>query len=175
MLAFYLQTLETPEERDKFTRAYLMHRAVMYQKAMSILQNSHDAEDTVHKAFLIILNNLQKFSDVECPKTRAYFVKIVENLSIDLLRKQNRHPTVELDEQLHYVPVSPECENYRLRSAIQKLPQQYQEILMYSVSVGLDTSDIAKILGITYSNARKRLWRAKEALRKQYEEEEDIL
>ena len=175
MLIFYLQTLETPEARDKFTRAYLTHRAIMYQKAMSILQNPHDAEDTVHKAFLIILNNLQKFSDVECPKTRAYFVKIAENLSIDLLRKQNRHPTVALDEQVHYAPVSPECENYALRSAIQKLPQQYQEILMYSVSVGLDTSDIAKILGITYTNARKRLWRAKEALRKQYEEEEDVL
>lgn len=175
MLTFYLQALETPEARDKFTRAYLTHRAVMYQKAMSILQNPHDAEDTVHKAFVIILNNLQKFSDVECPKTRAYFVKIVENIAIDVLRKQKRHPMVELDEQMHYVPISMDSENYRLRSAIQKLPQQYQEILMYSVSVGLDVSDIAKILGITYANARKRLWRAKEALRKQYEEEEDAL
>ena len=46
---------------------------------------------------------------------------------------------------------------------------------MYSVDAELDTSAIAKILGITRSNVQKRLWRAKEALRKQYEREEEIL
>lgn len=174
MLLLYLQVLEEPEAQDKFTRAYLAHRGVMYQKALSLLRNQQDAEDVVQKAFLIILGNLQKFSDVECPKTRAYFVKIVENLSIDMLRKQKRHPTVELDEQIVYSPIHADTGNDRLLSALQKLPLQYQEILMYSVSIGLSLTDIAKILGITYTNARKRLWRAKEALRKQYEKEESL-
>lgn len=174
-MMIYLQTLDDSREQDKFTRAYLAHRDVMYQKAISILHSPQDAEDVVHRAFLIILQNLHKFSDVKCPKTRAYFVKIVENLSIDLVRKQNRHPSVELDERIANIPVPEEHGNHRLRSAIQKIPRQYQEILMYAVDAELDTAAIAKILGITRSNVQKRLWRAKEALRKQYEEEEEIL
>ena len=174
-MIIYLQMLDDPQNQDKFTQAYLTHRDTMYQKAMAVLKNPQDAEDAVHRAFLIILKNLHKFSDVKCPKTRTYFVKIVENISIDMVRKQNRHPTVELDERIATIPVPQEHENYRLRSAIQKIPRQYQEILMYSVDAELDTSAIAKILGITRSNVQKRLWRAKEALRKQYEREEEIL
>ena len=89
-MMIFLQLLDDPQEQDRFTRAYLTHRDVMFQKAMTILQNQQNAEDAVHQAFLIILQNLHKFSEIDCPKTRAYFVKIVENLSIDMIRKQKR-------------------------------------------------------------------------------------
>ena len=151
-MMIFLQLLDDPQEQDRFTRAYLTHRDVMFQKAMTILQNQQNAEDAVHQAFLIILQNLHKFSEIDCPKTRAYFVKIVENLSIDMIRKQKRHPMVELNERICNIPVAEDHENYRLRAAIQKIPRQYQEILMYSVDAELDTTAIAKILGLSRSN-----------------------
>lgn len=43
----------------------------MFHVAMKILKNEFDAEDAVHQAFLSLIENLKKISDVKCPKTRA--------------------------------------------------------------------------------------------------------
>jgi len=39
----------------------------------------------VHQAFLSILENLDKISNVECPKTQSYIVIIVERKAIDTI------------------------------------------------------------------------------------------
>jgi len=171
MLIYYLQLLEDSQDRDKFTEIYLKYRDSMHFVAYHVLGDFHEAEDATHKAFIIILKNLNNFSDVDSPRVRAYLTKITENIAIDMLRRKRRHPTEELSMQIPY-PVIPEYdENRHLKRAIQKIPKQYQEILMYFSNSKLDTIDIAKILGITRANAQKRLWRAKEALKKAYEEE----
>lgn len=173
MLIYYLQMIETAEERDKFTAAYLAYRDTMHCIAFRILGHHHDAEDAVHNAFLIIMKNMDKFSSAEDSKTKAYFSKITQTVSIDYLRKRDNHPTFELNDAISHVPVNEDSENARLQKAIQQLPAQYQEILMYYADAKLDTADIAKILGITRANAQKRIWRAKEALRREYEKEDD--
>jgi RNA polymerase sigma-70 factor (ECF subfamily) len=57
----------------------------MFYVAMKILHNEHNAEDAVHQAFLSILENLDKISNVECPKTQSYIVIIVERKAIDTI------------------------------------------------------------------------------------------
>lgn len=171
MLVYYLHLLDDDTERDRFTDIYLKYRKHMHYAANRILNDFHEAEDATHKAFLIILKNLNSFSDIDSPRAQAYFVKITENIAIDILRKKKKHPTEELTSQISYAEVPEYAENQHLKNAIQKIPKQYQEVLMYFSDSRLDTIDIAKILGITRSNAQKRLWRAKEALRKAYEEE----
>ncbi len=171
MLMYYLQLLNDDKERELFTEAYLKYRDIMHFAAYRILKDFHEAEDATHRAFLIILKNIGNFSDVDSPRVRAYFVKIAENIAIDILRKRNKHPVEELTAQVPCFEVPQDAENRQLKVAIQTLPPQYQEILMYFSNNKLDTADIAKILGITRGNAQKRLWRAKEALRKAYEKE----
>ena len=52
MLVYYLQMLDTPEEKIRFEQIYLKYRGLMYQVADGILHNRQDAEDAVHNAFL---------------------------------------------------------------------------------------------------------------------------
>jgi len=173
MLVYYLQMIETVEARDKFTEAYLTYRDMMHAIAFGVLGNRYDAEDAVHNAFLVIINNMDKFSSPSDSRTKAYFARITQTVSIDFLRKRDKHPAVKLNEAINYIPVADDSENAKLQRAIQRIPAQYQEVLMYYADAKLDTRDIAKILGITRGNAQKRIWRAKEALRQEYEKEED--
>ena len=47
MLIYYLQMLDTPEEKIRFEKIYLKYRSLMYHVADSILHNRQDAEDAV--------------------------------------------------------------------------------------------------------------------------------
>ncbi len=49
------------DEEDKFESIYLQYRYLMLNIANKILRNHHDAEDTVHQAFLSVVQNWEKF------------------------------------------------------------------------------------------------------------------
>lgn len=63
MLVYYLQMLDTPEEKVKFEQIYLKYRGLMYQVADGILHNRQDAEDAVHNAFLRIIKKFSRFQN----------------------------------------------------------------------------------------------------------------
>lgn len=71
-MIIYLQMIESDEDKSKFEQLYIMYKGLMFHVAMKILKNEFDAEDAVHQAFLSLIENLKKISDVKCPKTRAY-------------------------------------------------------------------------------------------------------
>lgn len=72
-MIIYLQMIESDEDKSKFEQLYIMYKGLMFHVAMKILKNEFDAEDAVHQAFLSLIENLKKISDVKCPKTRAYY------------------------------------------------------------------------------------------------------
>ena len=90
-MMIYLQMIDTPEDRSKFEQIYMEYRSMMFHIANRILTNEQDAEDAVHEVFLKIAENIEKIGQPKCPKTLGYIVTIVENKSIDLYRKRNRH------------------------------------------------------------------------------------
>lgn len=86
----YLQMLETAEDRAAFEQLYLTYRSLMYRIAYGILRNQQDAEDAVHQAFLSMIGGFRKINKIECPKTKAFCVIVVERKSLDLLRIRKR-------------------------------------------------------------------------------------
>lgn len=104
-MMIYLQTIDTAEDRSKFEQLYEQYKQLMFYTAFQILKRPQDAEDAVHLAFLSIAENISRISDLDCPKTRAYIVTIVERKAIDMLRAERRHPSVPLDESINGVSV----------------------------------------------------------------------
>ena len=51
MLVYYLQKLDTPEEKIRFEQIYLNYRGLMYHVADGILHNRQDSEGAVHNAY----------------------------------------------------------------------------------------------------------------------------
>ena len=89
-MTLYLQMLPSPSEKDKFEQIYTLYRGLMFYIARRILPGEADAEDAVHQAFVSIIENLKKNSEVRCPKTRSYVVIITERKAIDILRSRSR-------------------------------------------------------------------------------------
>ena len=93
-MIIYLQMIESDEDKSKFEQLYIMYKGLMFHVAMKILKNEFDAEDAVHQAFLSLIENLKKISDVKCPKTRAYIVIITER---KILENVNGSPSSNWD------------------------------------------------------------------------------
>lgn len=167
-MIMYLSMLDTPQERSKFERIYVKYKDIMFYVANQILLNTYDAEDAVHEAFLSIIKNINKISEIESQKTRSFVIIIVERKAIDILRKKRRVNEVALNENV-LVDEIPELEG--LEEAIRKLPAHYRNVLMLKYVSGFSTGTIAKMLGITPSGVSKLLSRSKALLRTILEEE----
>lgn len=158
----YLQMLETEEDRAAFEQLYLTYRSLMYRIAYGILRNQQDAEDAVHQAFLSMIKNFKNFSEIECPKTKAFCVIVVEWKSLDLLRIRKRDID-SYDVERHGVEIPLPGDN-GLADALARLSARYREVLLLRYYFGYATREIADMLQMSLSATNKLLWRAKAAL-----------
>lgn len=167
---FYLSMIDALEDRNTFERIYLKYRYLMLYVAKKILQNHHDAEDAVHEALIAVIKNIEKFADVESPKTRSLIVIIVERKAIDILRKKQKENLLELNEAILGIEM-PEAGDLGVADALIRLPVHYREVLLMRYDNDLTNREIAKLLDITESGVRKLIGRAKRALRAELEKE----
>lgn len=174
MLSLYLSILDTVEEKNCFLELYDLYRQDMYKTAYYILKNHHEAEDAVHEAFMIIMKNLNKINEINCPRTRGYLIIIVKNVALKKYNKNKKTEYIDdkdvfedtdIEEQ-----VLSEIGYEKISEMMLLLPENYYQILYLSVYMGFDIKEISENLGITYENAKKRLQRAKLKLKKMLEE-----
>lgn len=167
-MLFYLQMLSTDEERSKFEDLYHTYKNFMLSIAWRILQNQYDTEDAVHQAFVSLLENLKKIDEINTPKTKAYVAVIVENKSIDIIRKRQQLSDAELNETVYGIEIPLPGDN-GLADALAKLPARYREVILLKFYFGYETDEIGKMFHIKTGSAQRLIWRAKDALRKEYE------
>ena len=173
-MIFYLAMIDSPDDQTKFERIYTKYRYLMLHVANQVLQNHHDAEDAVHQAFISIIENLGKISEVDSPKTRSFVVIITERKAIDILRQKNRRQAFELNENVSGIEI-PLPQDNPIAAAIATLPAHYREVLLMRFDNGYTTKEIGSFLNITDSGVRKLIGRAKKALQDALEKEVDVL
>ena len=166
----YLQMIETPLEQSKFEVLYRQYRDLMFYVANRILHNDRDAEDAVHNAFVSIAENISKIEDPNCPKTKGYIVTIVERKAIDLYRRKQRRNVISIDEANMGLQVE-HLGGVVIGRCFSQLPDRYRHVLMLKFRYGYDNREIAKLMGISETNAAKLIQRAKQRLEKLCEEE----
>ena len=98
MLSFYLQMVETPEEKSAVEFLYTEYRRLMYKTAFSVLHNQQDSEDAVHEAFIRVINNISKISNVRCHETKLFLVIIVRNAAINIYNANKKSSHVLIDD-----------------------------------------------------------------------------
>lgn len=176
MLLFYLQMLDTPEDKHKFELVYEEYRNYMFHVANKILRNREDSEDAVHQAFISIAEHIDKIGDPISNLTKGYVLTIVEHKAIDIIRSNKRNSYIPLDETFIDAPTMTQAIEYcgedSLSKCILKLPANYREIIMLKYVQGYSSREIAGMLNITEANAIKLDQRAKKKLRELYAEED---
>src|SRR5262249_45650905 len=138
--------------------------------------------DALQDAFLAAFRSIGSFEGSSGIGT--WFYRIVVNACLGKLRSQYRHRECSIDELLpafdesghHLHPVSQwsdqayscivSAETRTLvRECIDRLPDSYRSILLLRDIEELDTEQTAVLLGISVTNVKTRLHRARQALR----------
>ncbi len=176
-MLIYLAAISSDEDKSKFELIYRQYRNLMYYAANQILHNSSDAEDVVHQAFLKIIEILDTISEIKSHKTRSLIVTITERKAIDLYRSKSRAAVLPLDETYTGSVSADEIEHMAesdaIAAAIAALPARYREVLLLRYDNGFSYSEIAKALDMTEAAVRKTVQRAKEALQRTLQTQEE--
>lgn len=172
MLTFYLSLIDEEEQKEKFTVLYEMYAGLMLGIAFKYLGDRQLAEDAVHNAFISIAKNMDKVGDAESKKTRSLLLTVTRTAAIKLYNKNSREiPDGEIKTRGN-TGFSPSAESEyfeyadsnELKEAVKNLPDAYREPLLLRVVYGYSYKHIAKLLGISEPNCRKRVERAKKYL-----------
>nr|WP_106784800.1 RNA polymerase sigma factor [Lysinibacillus timonensis] len=148
------------------TDLLLTDKERFYRIAFSYVHNKDDAldiiQDSIHKA----LKTVHKLNNTE--GLRSWFIRIVINTSLDLLRKQKREMIVD-DDTLEFV--SPNSndhyENLDLVRVLDSLSPKYRMIIILKFFEDLTIREIAEILNENENTIKTRLYNGLKALRVQ--------
>ena len=170
MLAFYLSLVKTDEERSKMEALYNEYKRLMLFVGRRILRDQFLAEDAVHEAFIKLSRHLNGIEEIKSHKTAHFIVIIVKHVSLDMLDKLKRRPATSFEDiECCYgieSNILDSIEAHEIRSLIKQLPEIYRDALQLKVYYDLPDKAIADILCISNQALRKRLQRAREALKK---------
>lgn len=166
MLAFYLSLIDDESDKQKFERIYNNYYNVLLNTAYGILKERQSAEDAVHEAFLIILKCIDKIDEKDNRKTMNFLITIVKNKALNIYNKQKRIKIVEFPEELisDKDEVKNEITAEYVAENIKKLPEIYKDALMLKCRHDCSYGQMAKILNVSESTARKRVERARKLL-----------
>ena len=159
------------------------HSKRVYGLALRIVRHVHDAEEVVQQTFLSVIEHLDGFR--EEARFSTWLTRIATNHALALLRKRSRHRSMTLlddrtEESYESVPrpefiaqwrETPETIASRretrqlLDEALDRLDEKYRLVFLLRDVEGLSTAETAKTLGISVSNAKVRLLRARLMLR----------
>ena len=98
MLSALLSMINDETDKELVRSLYEANEQLMYNVAYNILHNCTDAEDAVQDSFVSVINHLEKIREIDCNETRVYLVIVVKNISLNMLKKKQRHPAVDIDE-----------------------------------------------------------------------------
>lgn len=148
---------------------YSLYKDKVYNTAVGMVQNMHDAENIAQEVFVKIFNNIHSFREESALGSWIY--RLTVNHSLDFLRRHNRVNTTDnLDESLvntesdfqHPGIIMEQKERSAiLFKALQALPGNQMTAFVLQKMEGLSMAEIANILDISVKAVESLLSRAK--------------
>lgn len=168
MLPILLSALDTPEEKDFFSRFYHKYKFDFYRYALSLLQDPHLAEEAVQEGWMKCVKHAKVFFQISPEKRKAWMVVLVKNVCLDIRRAESKHQPLDPDWDL---PAHDQGEPMGIVETIRAMPEQYRTILELKFVLEWKDKEIAQHLGLSLSTVTTRISRGRkllqEALRKE--------
>src|ERR671926_1399973 len=153
-----------------FEKLYRRHVGDVYRYALVVMRNPSDAEDVTQTTFM---NAYRAFERGERPRApQNWLIAIAHNVCRQRFRQSQRRPNeVELNEQLAEAIVEEDAISAEdIRRALGHLAFNQRAALVMRELEGRSYQEIAEILGLTTSAVETLIFRARRALREQFEE-----
>lgn len=178
----YVLLRKALDHNDQQAYAELMrlYRDSIYYMLMRMVKNKDDAEDLTLMTFGKAFRYLDKYTPQYAFSTWLY--RIALNNSIDFLRVKNNMPQYfeedlytssttsiidQSEDNLQRTPEDEVIDKQRLqllRAAVAELPERYRRVIELRYYEDLAYEEIAERLGLTLSNVKIQILRAKNML-----------
>jgi RNA polymerase sigma-70 factor (ECF subfamily) len=162
------------EERTAWARLEALYRESrddVYAYVFTLLRDQSAAEDVTALAFERAYRRRRSF-DRHRGEERGWLFGIARNAALDELRRRRRIATLVVDPEA----VPDEAEPYEdddivlrrtaVRTALQTMSARDRELIALKFHAGLTNAELAKVLGVSETNAGTILHRTVQKLRK---------
>lgn len=151
-----------------FGELYGYYAAELYRFALYTLKNPHDAEDAVQNACIAAF---RKIGDLRKDSSfKTWFFSILYNECIKIAGSRSRHAEIACDDMSVFDETIPDMTgSCDLLELLDILSDEQKAMIILSVFDGLNSNEIAEILGKNPSTVRSSLSRLLMKLRKQIE------
>jgi RNA polymerase sigma-70 factor, ECF subfamily len=156
-------------EWASFENEALPHHADLYRMARWLLGDSDQAEDLVQETFVAALGSFHRFE--KGTNCRAWLIKIMYHTLSKRRRAEGRLRIVsdteeQIAETVAFEPPTPQnITEEEILAALERLPQQFQEVVILSDVEDMTYKEIAGALSIPTGTVMSRLHRGRRLLR----------
>ena len=171
-------------ELEAFEELATRHERQIYTLALRILQNPHDAEDVTQQSFLSALEHLKDFREESSFSTWLY--RIATHAALKIIRKRKGLNVISLEETTQptegrdMIPHPEFIADWRqspeelvernetrqlLDDALAQLDEKHRLVFLLRDVEGLSVRETAEALGLSETNVKVRLLRARLQLR----------
>ena len=153
-------------DREAFARLYSLTRSAVYALALSVLRNSHEAQDAAQDVFVKVWESAPGYRPQGSPM--AWLLTIARNLALSRLRQSGRQ--VSLDEaEWNTIPaqapgISPE-DRQVLQEALSRLSGEERQIVLLHAVAGLKHRETAQLLELPLSTVLSKYHRGLKKLK----------
>lgn len=167
---------EVLQNNDAQAFKTLMRRytSSVYNAALRLMKDEEHAQEIVQMAFIQAYRQMNSWRG---ENFGAWVTTIANHLALRLLEKEKRRQTVSLDDNADRPDEgynkAREEQLQHLEEALSQLPEQDRQIVQWHYYEGIPLKIIAERLGQTENNIKVRLFRIRERLKKNLENEND--
>ena len=152
---------------EEFKQTVMPHHQMMLAEALRILRNRDDALDCLQDALTALWKTRKTLPEVE--NIRAYCLRAVANKAFEMLRRQagdaSGPPATATEEEPPDAALERAEKAALLKKAIMQLPVNERMIVMMRVMKEMTGEEIAAATGLSHSNVRVLLHRARQRLK----------
>ena len=141
--------------------------ASVYGFALSILKNTHDAEDILHDCYLHICSAAESYRSTGKPM--AWILTIVRNLCLQKMRQAKKQYDLPQEDWEPYLESSEAMtleEKLLLKECMEKLTDEEREIVMLHAVAGFKHREIAHMMDMALATVLSKYHRAMKKLQK---------
>lgn len=179
MLTLFLDLIDSPEEKDRFTYVYNTYNSYLYHYIMRMVRNEYTAQDILQDVFLRIAKNIYRIDISNEIKLKEYLRIIAHNRALTYITKQNDRIKHEIpldynsfnncNDMQKNINIDNIVNNISMEHAvtiIRTLKRDYRDILVLRYVYEKHLSEIAEIFDSTPNEIRKKIMRAEKKLTK---------
>lgn len=131
------------------------------------LKNTDHLDDAVQMSFIRIFNKLETFDESK-GALKSWVGKIAINSSLEINRSEKVNTSID-ETKIKQLSIPPnalhQMSAQNIMTLIDSLPEEQRDVFMMHVIDGFSHQEIGELLSIDEATSRKRLSRAREALR----------